>query len=466
MKLRFMGAVRTVTGSMHMLTVNGSNLLLDCGLFQGRRQEAFERNRNLPFEAGDVDVLILSHAHIDHSGNIPSLVRSGFRSNIFATFATRDLCAAMLRDSAHIQEQDVAYLNKKRARQGLPPVEPLYSTQDATNSLQYFVGVGYDRTFDVAPGVRATFHDAGHILGSAITVLDIEEASRQCRLAFSGDLGRKNAPILRDPSPIHDVDYLIIESTYGNRQHETPEEAQAALRRVVNDTCHRGGKVIIPAFSVGRTQEIVYTLHRLIEARQIPELPIFVDSPLSVNVTEVFRLHPECYDEETARFILSDRHPDPFGFKRLRYIRDVEDSKELHLLREPAIIISASGMCEAGRILHHLKNNIEDSRNTVLIVGWQAPDTLGRKLVERREKVRIFGEEYQVRAEVEVINGYSAHADRGELLDYVRPLNNGRLKKVFVVHGEEEASLALADGLRELGVPDVMVPEPMEEVVL
>jgi metallo-beta-lactamase family protein len=466
MKLRFMGAVRTVTGSMHMLTVNGSNVLLDCGLFQGRRQEAFERNRNLPFDIGDVDALILSHAHIDHSGNIPSLFRSGFRGDIYATFATRDLCAAMLPDSAHIQEQDVAYVNKKRGRKGLPPVEPLYSRQDATDSLQCFVGVGYDRTFAVVPGVRATFRDAGHILGSAVTVLDIEENGRQCRLAFSGDLGRKNVPILRDPSPIHDVDYLIIESTYGNRQHETPEEAQAALRRVVTETYRRGGKVIIPAFSVGRTQEIVYNLHRLTKARKIPQLPIFVDSPLSVNVTEIFRLHPECYDEETAQFIQNDRHADPFGFKRMRYIRDVDASKELQFLKESAVIISASGMCEAGRILHHLKNNIEDSRNTVLIVGWQAPHTLGRKLVERWEKVRIFGEEYQLKAEVEVTGGYSAHADRGELLDYVRELNNGRLKQVFVVHGEEEASLALADGFRELGVPDVMVPEPMQEIVL
>jgi len=466
MKLRFMGAVRTVTGSMHMLTVNGSNILLDCGLFQGRRQEAFERNRNLPFEAEDVDTLILSHAHIDHSGNVPSLVKSGFRGDIHATSATRDLCAAMLPDSAHIQEQDVAYVNKKRGRKGLPPVEPLYTKEDANESLKYFVGVGYDRPFDVVPGVRATFRDAGHILGSAITVLDIEENGQQRRLAFSGDLGRKNLPILRDPSPIHDIDYLIIESTYGNRQHETPEEAQAALRRVVTETYRRGGKVIIPAFSVGRTQEIVYSLHRLTKAQKIPQLAIFVDSPLSVNVTEVFRLHPECYDEETAQFILSDRHPDPFGFKRMRYIRDVDASKELHFLREPAVIISASGMCEAGRILHHLKNNIEDSRNTVLIVGWQAPHTLGRKLVERWERVRIFGEDYQLRAEVEVIGGYSAHADRDELLDYVRPLNNGRLKKVFVVHGEEEASLALADEFQELGVPDVVVPEPMEEFVL
>jgi metallo-beta-lactamase family protein len=466
MKLRFMGAVRTVTGSMHMLTVNGSNILLDCGLFQGRRREAFERNRNLPFKAGDVDALILSHAHIDHSGNIPSLVRSGFRGDIFATFATRDLCAAMLPDSAHIQEQDVAYVNKKRRRKGLPPVEPLYSKQDANESLKYFVGAGYDRTFDVVPGVRATFRDAGHILGSTIAVLDVEENGQQCRLAFSGDLGRKNAPILRDPSPIHDVDYLILESTYGNRQHETHDEARAALRRVVNETYRRGGKVIIPAFSVGRTQEIVYNLHRLTEAHKIPQLPIFVDSPLSVNVTEVFRLHPECYDEETAQFILGDRHPDPFGFKRMRYIRDVEASKELQFLREPAVIISASGMCEAGRILHHLKNNIEDERNTVLIVGWQAPHTLGRKLVEHWERVRIFGEEYSLRAEVEVTGGYSAHADRGELLDYVQQLNNGRLKKVFVVHGEEEASLALAAGVRELGVPEAVVPELMEEFVL
>lgn len=463
MKIAFLGAIRTVTGSMHLLTVNGQRVLLECGLFQGRRQESYERNCNLPFDAASVDVMILSHAHIDHSGNIPSLVKSGFRGDIYSTFATRDLASAMLIDSAHIQEQDVAYVNKKRAKSGLPPVEPLYTRQDAVNSLNAFVGIGYHRTVQVTDGVRLTFYDAGHILGSAIVVLDIEENGRTHRLAFSGDLGRKDRPILRDPEIIPPVETLIVESTYGDRHHRTFEEANRELRRVVNDTYQRGGKVIIPAFSVGRTQEIVYALHLLVEAGKIPDLPVFVDSPLSTNATEIFRLHPECYDEETNEFITGDNHRDPFGFQRLRYIRSVDDSKALNFLREPVIIISASGMCEAGRILHHLKNNIEDPRNTVLIVGWQSPETLGRKLVEKQEKVRIFGEEYDRRAQVEVINGFSAHADRDELLSYVREVRDG-LQRVFVVHGEEQASLSLADGIHALGVPEVCVPEPGDEV--
>ncbi|MCR4407200.1 MAG: MBL fold metallo-hydrolase [Anaerolineae bacterium] len=463
MKIAFLGAIRTVTGSMHLLTINGRRILLECGLFQGRRQESFERNRNLPFDASSLEAMVLSHAHIDHSGNIPNLVKAGFQGNIYATFATRDLASAMLRDSAHIQEQDVAYVNKKRAKSGLLPVEPIYTRQDAVDSLNAFVGIGYHRTVPVTDGVHLTFYDAGHILGSAIVVLDIEENGHTHRLAFSGDLGRKERPILRDPEVIPSVETLIIESTYGDRRHDTLEEADRELRRVVNDTYQRGGKVIIPAFSVGRTQEIVYSLHHLMQDHKIPDLPVFVDSPLSTNVTEIFRLHPECFDEETNEFIASGNNRDPFGFHRLRYIRDVEDSKALNFLREPAIIISASGMCEAGRILHHLKNNIEDPRNTVLIVGWQSPDTLGRKLVEKQEKVRIFGEEYDRRAQVEVINGFSAHADRDELLDYVRHIKNG-LRRVFVVHGEEQASLSLADGLRALGVPEVLVPEPGDEV--
>jgi len=463
MKIAFLGAIRTVTGSMHLLTVNGNRILLECGLFQGRRRESYERNRNLPFDAASVEAMILSHAHIDHSGNIPNLVKSGFQGNIYSTFATRDLASAMLRDSAHIQEQDVAYVNKKRGRKGLPPVEPIYTRQDAVNSLNAFVGIGYHRTILVADGVRLTFYDAGHILGSAIVVLDIEEDGHTHRLAFSGDLGRKERPILRDPEISPPIETLIIESTYGNRHHRTFEEADRELRRVVNDTYQRGGKVIIPAFSVGRTQEIVYALHHLTEDHKIPDLPIFVDSPLSTNVTEIFRLHPECYDKEINEFIMSGNHRDPFGFHRLRYIRSVEDSKALNFLREPAIIISASGMCEAGRILHHLKNNIEDPRNTVLIVGWQSPHTLGRRLVERREKVRIFGEEYDLRAQVKVINGFSAHADREELLGYVQQVRKG-LRRVFVVHGEEQSSLSLADGIRALGVPEVIVPELGDEV--
>jgi metallo-beta-lactamase family protein len=463
MKIRFLGAIRTVTGSMHLLTINGRRILLECGLFQGRRQESYDRNRNLPFDAVLVDVMILSHAHIDHSGNVPSLVKSGFQGSIYSTFATRDLASAMLRDSAHIQEQDVAYVNKKRAKSGLPPVEPIYTRQDAVNSLNAFVGIGYHRTVPVADGVRLTFYDAGHILGSAIVVLDIEEDGRTHRLVFSGDLGRKDRPILRDPEIAPHAETLILESTYGDRHHESVDEAGRELRRVVNDTYQRGGKVIIPAFSVGRTQEIVYALHHLVEERKLPDLPVFVDSPLSTNATEIFRLHPECYDEEVNQFIANGNHRDPFGFHRLRYIRRVEDSKELNFLREPAIIISASGMCEAGRVLHHLKNNVEDPRNTILIVGWQAPYTLGRRLVERQQKVRIFGEEHDLRAQVEVIYGFSAHADRDGLLGYVQQAQSG-LRRVFVVHGEEQASLSLADGIRALGVPEVAVPEQGDEV--
>jgi metallo-beta-lactamase family protein len=466
MKIQFLGAARTVTGSMHLLTVNGSRILLDCGLFQGRRQESFERNRNLPFDAATIDTLILSHAHIDHSGNIPSLVKHGFRGNIFTTPASRDLCSAMLRDAGHIQEQDAEYVNKKRARKGQPPIEPLYTVEDATASLGYFIGVGYQRSLPVAPGVTLTFYDAGHILGSAIPVLDIEADGKKTRLAFSGDLGRKGMPILRDPSVPEGVEVLIIESTYGDRFHDPIETTREELRDVIVATYRRGGKVIIPAFSVGRTQELVYALHRLMVARDLPDLPIFVDSPLSVNVTEIFRLHPECYDQELTQFMAANNRRDPFGFRRLRYIRSVDESKELNFLREPAIIISASGMCEAGRILHHLKNNVEDPRNTVLIVGWQAPHTLGRRLVERRPVVKIFGEEYALEARVKTINGFSAHADRGELLDFVQGLGPGKLRTAFVVHGEESSCLAAADGFRNLGVQRTFVPHQGEEFEL
>ncbi len=308
-----------------------------------------------------------------------------------------------------------------------------------------------------------TFRDAGHILGSAITVLDIEENGQHVRLAFTGDLGRKDMPILRDPQVAEDVDYLIIESTYGDRVHDPIKTTDEELRQVIVDTYRRGGKVIVPAFSVGRTQELVYALHRLTESQDIPNMPIFVDSPLSVNVTEIFRLHPECYDQELNRFVAAGKHRDPFGFHRLTYVRSVEGSKELNFLREPAIIISASGMCEAGRILHHLKNNVEDPRSTVLIVGWQAPHTLGRRLVERRPVVKIFGEEYKLKAQVKTINGFSAHADRRGLLDYVRQMGAKRLRTAFVVHGEEASSLALADGLRHLGVENAVVPHLGEE---
>ncbi len=459
MQIHFLGAAQTVTGSQHLISVNGSRILLECGLFQGKRWEAFERNRDLPFDAASIDALVLSHAHIDHSGNIPNLVRNGFQGPIYATFATRDLCSAMLRDSAYIHEQDVAYVNKKRARKGEPPVEPIYTYDDAIASLEHFVSVGYDRTVPIAPGVRCTFLDAGHILGSAIVFLEIEEPGQKpVRLLFSGDLGRDEMPILRDPIPAPEADVLIIESTYGDRLHKPHEEAKQKLLRLIGDAYDQGGKVVIPAFSVGRTQEIVYSLHRLASDGLLPDVPVFVDSPLAVNVTEVFRLHPECYDEELRDFMNGDHHPDPFGFDRLRYIRNVEDSKTLNVLQGPAVIISASGMCEAGRIQHHLKHNITDPRNAVLIVSWQAPYTLGRRLVERQPVVKIFGEEFPLRARVETINGYSAHADRNGLLGWAQPIARG-LRHAFVVHGDPDPAAALAEGLAQLGVRNVAVPE-------
>jgi len=456
MEIEFLGAVRNVTGSMHLLHVNGARVLLECGLFQGHRQEAFERNRHLPFDASHVDAMVLSHAHIDHSGNIPNLVQSGFRGAIFCTYATRDLCSIMLRDAAHIMEADAAYLNKKHREQNKPPIEPIYTVAEATASLRYFVSMDYERPMLIAPGVRLTFYDAGHILGSALCALDVEEEGRAYRLLFTGDLGRKDMPILRDPSVVPDVDYLISESTYGARVHGTPEEAEAKLAQVIRETYARGGKVIIPAFSVGRTQEIVYALNRLTKAGQIPALPIYVDSPLAINATEIFRLHPEYYDEEAFRFVL-DRE-DPFGFSQLHYIRDVEESKALNGRTDPLVIISASGMCEAGRILHHLKNNIGEERNTILFVGFQAEHTLGRRIVDGEKRVPIFGEEYVVKAHVESIDGYSAHADREEILAYMREIGPQRIRKAFLVHGDAEAALALQGALEALGMPEVIVP--------
>lgn len=461
MKLTFHGAVRTVTGSQHLIEVNGRKILLDCGLYQGSRKETYARNLHLPYSAAEIDVLVLSHAHIDHCGNVPNLVKSGFKGQIMSTYATRDLASVMLRDSAKIQQYDVEYLNRKRARQKQPPLAPIYNVADAVESLKYFVGIGYERPFPIAPGINLTFYDAGHILGSAIVALDIEdqEQKRASRLLFSGDLGRPDRPILRDPTFIDEADVLLVEATYGDRLHETHEDASQKLERIINETFKRGGKVIVPAFAVGRTQELVYRLRQLVERRDIPpQLPVYVDSPMAIDATSVYRLHPEAYDEETAQFLTENHRNDPFGFEMMRYTRSTTESKELNFLTQPAVIISASGMAEAGRILHHLKNNIEDERNTILIVGWQAPDTLGRRLVEKQPRVRIFGEEYLLKARVETINGFSAHADRDELLAWTghfrrRPLHT------FIVHGEESASLAFANSLRQQGLGQVNVPE-------
>ena len=460
MKLAFWGAARTVTGSMHLLEVNDAKILLDCGLYQGKRKLSYERNLNFPFDPKDINVLVLSHAHIDHSGNIPNLVRQGFQGNIYATHATRDLCAAMLEDSARIQEQDIEYLNKKRRRKGEPPLRPLYTVPDALASLPYFVSVPYWRPMPIAPGVTLTFHDAGHILGSAIVVLDIEERGKQpVRLVFSGDLGRRGLAILRDPEFIDRADYLIMESTYGSRYHETFEDATEKLREISIRAFRQRGRILVPAFAVGRTQELVYRLNRLRKGHDIPEFPIYVDSPLAVNVTEVFRLHPECYDKEIRDFMAANDHRSPFGFHLLRYVRSVDESKALNFAPDPIMVIAASGMCEGGRILHHLKQRISDPNTIILFVGYQAENTLGRRILDGVSPVRIFGELHEVRAQVERIEGYSAHADRAELLDWANHFDRNQLKRVFLVHGEEEGYTALKSGLEQMGFRDVVVPD-------
>jgi len=460
MRLTFYGAAQTVTGSQHLVEVNGKRILLDCGLYQGKRAESNERNRHLPFEAGSIDVMVLSHAHIDHSGNIPNLVKSGFQGDIIATHATRDLCAVMLLDSAHIQERDAEYVNKKNGKRGKPPVEPLYTQQEAAASIDNFVSQSYNHQREIAPGVYLTFIDAGHMLGSASVVLDIEDqvTKGEARLVFSGDIGRVGIPIIRDPQTPDFADVLIMESTYGDRLHEPYSDSAKALERIVTETYKRGGKIIVPSFAVGRTQQLVYALHQLSLQGDIPRLPIYVDSPLAVNTTDVFRQHPECFDDETREFIMGlDGKGDPFGFRDVTYIRSVDESKQLNFLREPAIIISASGMAETGRILHHLKNNIEDPRTTVLIVGWQAPETLGRRLVEHEPKVRIFGDEYRNNAQVEVLNGFSGHADRDELLAWVGAMKR-KPSRVFLVHGEPAPAAALALSLKERHNLSVDVP--------
>ena len=464
MKLTFWGAAQTVTGSLHMLEFAGHRIFLDCGLFQGRRSEARRRNLEFPAAPESVDAVLLSHAHIDHSGLLPRLYREGFKGRVYATDATRDLCASMLPDSAHIQEKDAEWVNRREKRHGDRKIVPLYTGDDAAGVLELFESVDYDRPFRPLPGLEVVYRDAGHILGSATMVLSIEEAGRTVTLGFTGDVGREGRPILRDPQPMADCDYLICESTYGGEVHDPPEQAKDRLAEIVGATALRGGKVIIPAFAVGRTQEIVYRLDQLTNEGRLPPVPVFVDSPLAVNVTDVFRRHPECYDADLREYMRDD--PDPFGFARLVYIRDVEDSKRLNRSRLPMVIISASGMAEAGRILHHLRNAVEDPKNTILMVGYCAPHTLGRRLIERQEVVKIFGRPHPLRAEVEVMNSYSAHADGPELVRFVGHLDPGKLKKVFLVHGDPSRQIALTDSLGAAGYGEVHRPERGEVVDL
>ena len=462
MKVHFLGAARTTTGSMYLFEINGKRLLLECGLYQGRREESIQRNCCFPFDPKQIDAVVLSHAHIDHAGNLPNLVKQGYTGNIYCTFATRDLCGVMLEDSAQIQKDDAVFVSKKRAKQKLPPVEPLYSARDVEMALQQFVAFNYNRPFPVLDGLTVTFRDAGHILGSAQVVLDIRENGRQFRWLFSGDVGRGKDEILRDPDPVENVDYLQIESTYGGREHSTRTDADETVARLVLETLKQNGKVIIPAFSVGRTQQIVYVLHELTLAGQLPRVPMFVDSPLSVNATEIYRLHPECFNSSIYDFLRNKENP--FGMENLTYIREAANSKKLNDLKEPAIIISASGMCEAGRIRHHLKNHIGFANNLILFIGYCAEHTLGAQIVAGQNPVNIFGEPQEVRAKVVSLDTYSGHADRNELKQYVERIS-GNIKKICCIHGEESQCLAHAQTLRAMKPQaEVLVPEYRQAV--
>ena len=465
MNIQFLGAARTVTGSMHLVSVNGTKILLDCGLFQGKRSEAYERNRTFPFDPSHIDAVILSHSHIDHAGNLPNLVKSGYRGPIYATSATRDLCNIMLYDSAYLQERDIEYVNKKHQKKHEPPVQPIYDVMDVTTAMTQFISINYEQLVQVAAGVMLKFLDAGHILGSAITVLDIDENGKRKKIGFTGDLGRKNAPIIRDPQSVGSVDALISESTYGGKNHDPVTGMKDSLVKIIQQTSDRGGKVIIPSFSVGRTQDIVYLLSELFDEGRLPIVPIYIDSPLAVNAIDIFRMHTECFDQETLNHLRA--HEDPFGFNRLIYIRTVDESKKLNDMHSPCVIISASGMCEGGRVVHHLAHNIENPKNTILIVGFQAEHTLGRKIVEKQPEVNIFGDVYQLNAEVVVLNSFSAHAGQDELVEYIAAADQTQLKKLFLVHGELPQIEKLSAKLKETGVKEeIFIPVTDEKIEL
>jgi metallo-beta-lactamase family protein len=436
------GAVGTVTGSMHLVETAGIRLLLDCGLYQGRRADFYEVNRRFPIPPSSIDAVILSHAHLDHCGNLPALVAAGFAGPIYCTPATGDLTALVLRDSAKVQHQDVAFVNKVRRRRGEPPVEPLYTREEAEHSIRQLASVRYGRAFSIGPA-RVTFLDAGHILGSAITVVESEGRT----LGFSGDLGRPGAPILRDPDIPPALDLLLMETTYGDRRHDSFAQGRELLAGAVREAIRRGGKVLIPSFALGRAQDITYTLRGLRTAGAIPAVPTYVDSPMAVDATEVYRVHAECFDEETQAHL--EQH-DPFGFKELRYVRGVEESQALNEMPDPFIVIATSGMCESGRILHHLRQHIGDRRSALLIVSFQAEHTLGRRLADGVTPVRIFGEPFEVALQVRVLHTFSAHADREELLNWVGRLP--RVRQVLCVHGEDHASRAFAGQLTGQGI--------------
>ncbi|MCU0373540.1 MAG: MBL fold metallo-hydrolase [Ignavibacteria bacterium] len=468
MRIKFCGAAKTVTGSQHLIEIKGKKILLDCGIFQGKREESFQMNRKFIYNPGDIHCVILSHAHMDHSGNLPTLYSKGFRGTVYSTPATRDLCSIMLIDSAYIQQKDTEFVNKRRAKKNQPLFNPLYTIDDAKNALTQFKTVSYRKKFNINGldnEVFATFYDAGHILGSSSIVLEYKENGAWHKLGFTGDLGRKNLPILKDPEFMGDVDYIITESTYGGLYHEPATEIEKNLIDTITEAVNSKGIIIVPSFSVGRTQELVYEISKLTSSGKLPEFPVYVDSPLSVNATEIFKLHPECFDRET--YALISAGVDVFGLDCVKYIRNADESKRLNAIKNSAMIISASGMCEAGRILHHLANNIGNPKNTIMIIGYMAEHTLGRELIKASDKpgykVKIFGEEHVVKAKIRVLNSFSAHADSEELLDYFKEFDKSMLKKIFLVHGESPQQDNFKGILESNGFKNIIIPERGQE---
>jgi len=466
MKIKFLGAAREVTGSKHLITVSqGKKILLDCGMFQGKGLETDAMNRNLGFDPADIDHIVLSHAHIDHSGLIPYMYKLGFRGSVVCTNATRDLCAIMLADSGHIHENDVKWFNKRRISKGLEPVEPIYTEKEARACMELFIGVPYNRKFNIDNNIRVKFTNTGHMLGSSVVSLEILEHGEWYKIGYTGDIGRPTNRILKSPDPFPHCDYLITESTYGNRLHPQMQEAEGELLRIIQHTCvEKKGKLIIPSFAIGRTQEVVYSLNNFFNEGKLPRVNIYVDSPLAVNATEIFRLHTDCLNDRVKEVMVDD--PDPFGFASLYYITRPEESKKLNSLDQPCVIISASGMMEAGRIKHHLANNISDPKNTILAVGYCSPVTLGAKILRGDEVVSIFGEEHPVLADVERIEAFSGHGDYNEMLNYISCQDKTKLKKVFLVHGETESQQFYKGILQEAGFDNIEIPEQGQEFKL
>jgi metallo-beta-lactamase family protein len=458
MKIQFLGAARTVTGSKHLITTSdGKKILLDCGFFQGHGSETDGLNRNFNFDPASIDFLILSHAHIDHSGNIPNLVKQGFRGPIICTAATLDLCRIMLTDSAHIQENDVRFLNKRRMKRGEEPLKPLYSVKDVDKCIPLFVSVPYEQSYEMHKDLKVKFTDSGHILGSAAINLELTEGGQTKKICFTGDIGRYNGSILKDPQPFPQADYLISESTYGDRLHSDITYSEQQLFDVVFNTCiTKKGKLIIPAFSLGRTQELVFALDKMSNKKMLPKINVYVDSPLSVNATGIMRKHSECFNEDIINYMKTDSNP--FGFDNLIYVQDVEESKHLNDQKEPCIIISASGMLDAGRIKHHVKNNIENPNNTILMVGYAEPNSIGGKLRAGQKEVKIFGELYQVKAEIVIMDSYSAHGDYKEMLHYFECQDKKNIKQLFLVHGEYETQLNWKEKLIDAGFRNITIP--------